>query len=64
MGEMTPEELSAMTDQELLAYQREHHGDPYMTLVLLLCRHPVVKRRIDEPAKGRNLGQPASSSRS
>jgi hypothetical protein len=21
-----------MTDQELLAYQREHHGDPYMTL--------------------------------
>ena len=32
MGEMTREELSAMTDQELLAYQREHHGDPYMTL--------------------------------
>ena len=22
-----------MTDQELLAYEREHHGDPYMTLV-------------------------------
>jgi hypothetical protein len=21
-----------MTDQELLAYEREHHGDPYMTL--------------------------------
>jgi hypothetical protein len=21
-----------MTDLELLAYQREHHGDPYMTL--------------------------------
>jgi hypothetical protein len=32
MGEMTREELSAMTDQELLAYEREHHGDPYMTL--------------------------------
>jgi hypothetical protein len=32
MGEMTREELSAMTDQELLAYKREHHGDPYMTL--------------------------------
>ncbi|MEA2618440.1 MAG: hypothetical protein QOE72_4223 [Chloroflexota bacterium] len=33
MGEMTREELSAMTDRELLAYEREHHGDPYMTLV-------------------------------
>jgi hypothetical protein len=32
MGEVTREELSAMTDQELLAYEREHHGDPYMTL--------------------------------
>jgi hypothetical protein len=21
-----------MTDQELLAYEREHHGNPYMTL--------------------------------
>jgi hypothetical protein len=29
---MTREELSAMTDQELLAYQREHHGDLYVTL--------------------------------
>ena len=32
MGEVTREELAAMTDQELLAYEREHHGDPYMTL--------------------------------
>jgi hypothetical protein len=32
MGEMTREELSPMTDKELLAYEREHHGDPYMTL--------------------------------
>jgi hypothetical protein len=32
MGEMTREELAAMTDPELLAYEREHHGDPYMTL--------------------------------
>jgi hypothetical protein len=32
MGEMTREELLAMTDQKLLAYQREHHGDPYVTL--------------------------------
>ena len=30
---MTREELSAMTDLELLAYEREHHGNPYMTLV-------------------------------
>ncbi|HTH92729.1 hypothetical protein [Mycobacterium sp.] len=30
---MTREELAAMTDQELFAYEREHHGDPYMTLV-------------------------------
>jgi hypothetical protein len=33
MGEVTREELAAMTDQELLAYEREHHGDPYMSLV-------------------------------
>jgi hypothetical protein len=32
MADMTREELSAMTDQELLAYEREHHGDLYMTL--------------------------------
>ena len=32
MGEMTREELSAMTDHELLAYEREHHDDPHMTL--------------------------------
>jgi hypothetical protein len=33
MGEVTREELAAMTDQELLAYEREHHGDPYLTLL-------------------------------
>jgi hypothetical protein len=33
MREMTREELAAMTDQELLAYEREHHGDPYMSLL-------------------------------
>ena len=33
MGEVTREELAAMTDQEQLAYEREHHGDPYMTLL-------------------------------
>jgi hypothetical protein len=30
---MTREELSAMTDQELLAYERAHHGNPYMSLL-------------------------------
>ena len=29
---MTREELATMTDQELLAYEREHHDDPDMTL--------------------------------
>ena len=33
MGEVTREELAAMTDQELLTYEHEHHGDPYLTLV-------------------------------
>jgi hypothetical protein len=33
MGEVTREELAAMTDQELLAYEREHPGDPYATLL-------------------------------
>jgi hypothetical protein len=33
MGEVTREELAAMTDHELLAYEREHHGDLYMALV-------------------------------
>ena len=33
MGEVTREELAAMTDRELWAYEREHHGDPYVTLL-------------------------------
>ena len=33
MGDMTREELAAMTEQELLAYEREHHGDPYISLL-------------------------------
>ena len=33
MGEVTRDELAAMTDLELLAYEREHHGDPYMSLL-------------------------------
>jgi hypothetical protein len=33
MGDMTRDDLAAMTDQELLAYEREHHGDHYMSLL-------------------------------
>ena len=33
MGEVTREELAAMTDHEQSASEREHHGDPYMTLL-------------------------------
>jgi hypothetical protein len=33
MAEVTREELAAMTDQELSASEREHHGDPYMSLL-------------------------------
>jgi hypothetical protein len=34
MDEVTREELAAMmTDQELVADEREHRGDPYMTLL-------------------------------
>jgi hypothetical protein len=33
MVEVTREEPAAMTEQELLAYEREHHGDPYMSLL-------------------------------
>ena len=29
---MTREELATMTDQELLAYEREHHDDPDILL--------------------------------
>jgi hypothetical protein len=30
---MTREELAPMTDEELLAYECEHHGDPYIGLL-------------------------------
>jgi hypothetical protein len=32
MAEMTRDRLACLTDDELLVYRREHHGDPYMTL--------------------------------
>jgi hypothetical protein len=33
MGEVTGEDLAAVIDQELFAHERDHHGDPYMTLL-------------------------------
>ena len=42
MGEMTREELWAMTDQELLAYEREHHDDPDMTLAKATETHRLA----------------------
>jgi hypothetical protein len=33
MDEVTREEPAAMSDQELLAYERAHPGDPYVTLL-------------------------------
>ena len=52
MGEVSREQLTAMTDQELLAYERERHGDPYMSLlrakgmgrVVLQCWHAGMPR--------------------
>jgi hypothetical protein len=32
MAEMTRDRLACLTDDELLVYQRDHHGDPYITL--------------------------------
>jgi hypothetical protein len=32
VAEMTRDRLASLTDGELLAYERQHHGDPYMTL--------------------------------
>jgi hypothetical protein len=65
MGEVTPEELGAMTDQELSAHEREHHGDPYMTLLrakgmqrvaLQLCHiRERVQREADAQARRRLL---------
>lgn len=32
MATMTWDRLASLTDEELLAYERQHHGDPYMTV--------------------------------
>jgi hypothetical protein len=38
-------ELAAMTDEELFTFEREHHGDPYMTLVKAKGMQRVPRRR-------------------
>jgi hypothetical protein len=65
MGEVTREELAAMTDQELLAYEREHHGDPYMSLLKAKRMQRVAlssgmlgrpeRRRTGRPRRGRGV---------
>jgi hypothetical protein len=32
VAKTTRDRLASLSDEELLAYEREHHGDPYMTL--------------------------------
>jgi ribonuclease HII len=32
VAKMTRDRLASLTDEELVAYEREHHGNPYMTL--------------------------------
>ena len=59
MGEVTREELAAMTDQELLTYEHEHHGDPYLTLlkakgmqrVALQFWHGAARKKADRAAE-------------
>ena len=72
MGEVTREELAAMTDQELLAYEREHHGDPYMTLVkakgmqrvaLQLWHVGAPRKKADREARRRLLASEVVSVR-
>ncbi len=68
MGEVTREELAAMTDQELLAYEREHHGDPYLSLlrakgmqrVALQCWHVGAAWKKADRGPGGGPASPAS----
>jgi hypothetical protein len=32
VAKVTRDRLASFADEELLAYERQHHGDPYMTL--------------------------------
>jgi hypothetical protein len=56
---MTREELAAMTDQELLAYERKHPGDLYISLLrvkgmvrvaLQLCHVGAARKKADRTA--------------
>ena len=49
MAEVSREELAAMTDRELLAYEREHHGDPYVTLLRAKGLQVASSRVVYEP---------------
>jgi hypothetical protein len=62
---MTREELATMTDQELLAYEREHHDDPDMTLakatetqrlaLQFWASGPPTRRRTGRPRRRRDV---------
>ena len=47
-----------MTDQELFAYEREHHGDPYMTLVRAKGMQRVALQLWHVGAHGRRRSEP------
>jgi hypothetical protein len=73
MGEVTREELAAMTDQELLAHEREHHGDPYMGLLKAKGMQRVApqfwhvgaaRKKADREARRRLLASDVVSARS
>jgi hypothetical protein len=68
MAEMTREELAAMNDQELLAYEREHRGDPYMTsrrrkvmqrVALQFWHVGMARTKADREAPGGSTASPA-----
>ena len=62
---MAREELATMTDQELLAYEREHHDDPDMTLakatetqrlaLQFWASGPPTRRRTGRPRRRRGV---------
>jgi hypothetical protein len=60
MGKMTRDRLASLADDELLAYERERHGNPYMSLAqakdlrrtALKCWHlGAVKENAEEKAR-------------
>jgi hypothetical protein len=69
MAEMTRDRLTCLADDELLVYQREHHGNAYMTLakakemqrVALQFWHlGAAKDKADRQAPRRGHCDPAS----